>query len=379
MRHVGEAEDAVIAVRVGVTGRDLAPVLVGRGELDLAAEVIGVGNEQRAFFAIELDRDVPVPRNVEAHGHRDRGAADEGQRPGDMRRDLDRNARSGHGLARDDALGPQPRRRPADARHRTEQIDEVGHVIGAHVEHRPAAVEVVEAGIGVPALMARTHEERRAADRAADQAVVDACARGLVRAAEERVRRAAEPQALRRRRLDQPTRFGDVDAERLFRVDMLAGGDRHQADLDMRLRYREVEDDFDRRIGEERVDRTRRRAELGRARLRRRRIGVGERDNVEDREFLRRGQIGRADVAAADDADADPFHHASPIGLSFADGRGSGGSPGSAVEIAQRHRRGAAHPVSLAPFAHDDVGYVREARRQKRGDRLAERSDEIAR
>ena len=67
---------------------------------------------------------------------------------------------------------------------------------------------------------------------------------------------------------------------------MLARGERLQADLDMRLRHRQVEDDLDRRIGEQLIDWTRGKAELGRARLRGRRIGVGERDDVEEREFF---------------------------------------------------------------------------------------------
>ena len=85
-------------------------------------------------------------------------------------------------------------------------------------------------------------------------------------------------------RLDELRAVREGDAERLLRMDVLAGGDRLQADLDMRLRHGEVEHDLDRRIGEQRVDRTRRHAELRRARLRRRRIGVGERVDVEDRE-----------------------------------------------------------------------------------------------
>ena len=164
----------------------------------------------------------------------------------------------------------------------------------------------------MPALVARAHEEGRAADRPADQPVVDGAARGLVGAAEKGVGRRAEPQALGRRGFDQPARLGDRDAERLFRVDVLAGGDRLEADLDMGVRNREVEDDLDRRIGEQRVDRTRRNPELRRARFRRLRVGVGERDEIEDRELSRRSQIGGADVSATDDADSDRLHHDSP-------------------------------------------------------------------
>ena len=47
-----------------------------------------------------------------------------------------------------------------------------------------------------------------------------------MRAAEKRVGRAAEPQGLGRGGVDQTARLGDIDAERLLRMDMLAGGDR---------------------------------------------------------------------------------------------------------------------------------------------------------
>ncbi len=110
----------------------------------------------------------------------------------------------------------------------------------------------------------------------------------------------------------RPARFGERDAERLFRVHVLAGRDRLQADFDMRLRHREIENDLDGRVGENRIDGARGKAEFGRARFRRRGIEVRQGDDVEDGEFFRRGQIGRADVAAADDADSDPFHHESP-------------------------------------------------------------------
>ena len=102
--------------------------------------------------------------------------------------------------------------------------------------------------------MPRAHEESGAADRPADQPFVDRAARSLMGAAEKRVRRRAEPEPFGGRRFNQSARLGDRDAERLFRVDVLASGDRLEADVDMRLRRREIEDDFDRRIREQRID-----------------------------------------------------------------------------------------------------------------------------
>ena len=164
----------------------------------------------------------------------------------------------------------------------------------------------------MPALVARAHEERGTADRPADQAFVEGAPRSLMGAAEKGVGRRAEPQAFGRRGFDQPARLGDGDAKRLFRVNVLAGGDRFQPDVDMGVRHSEIEDDLHGRIGKQRVHRPRRNAKFRRAGLGGRRIGVSERDQVEDWELSRRGQIGGADVPAADDADTYRLHHNSP-------------------------------------------------------------------
>ena len=201
---------------------------------------------------------------------------------------------------------------PDDAFDRPEQIDQVGHVIGAHVEHRPAAGQIVEGGVGVPAFVAGAHEEGGPADRPTDHALVDALSRGLVRAAEKRVGRAAEPQGFASGRLNEAARLGDIDAERLFRMNMLAGGEGPQADLDMRGRHGEVEDDLDGGVGQQGLDRTGAQAELFRSRLGCGRNRVRQGDDVEDGKALRGLEIGGTDVAAADDADADRLHPRSP-------------------------------------------------------------------
>ena len=124
---------------------------------------------------------------------------------------------------------------------------------------------------------------------------------------------------------------------------MLARGDRLKADRDMGERHGEVDDDLDLRIGEERLYRFRRNAELGAARLGGGRIEIGDRPHVEDRKGLRRLEIGGADIAAADDADADPVHASSPRAFfptrSPAIGRGAGTHASLAFrEAARRYR-----------------------------------------
>src|ERR1700729_3862886 len=94
-------------------------------------------------------------------------------------------------------------------------------------------------------------------------------------------------------------------------MDMLAGGDGLEADLDMRLGHGEVENYLDGRVGQNSLDWLRGDAELRGPRFRGSEVHVGERDNVEDWKRRRRFQIGRADVATADHPDTDPFHASS--------------------------------------------------------------------
>ncbi len=159
---------AIIAVRVSVPGRDLAPI-VGRGrDLDRAAEIIWVGDDQRALFAVDLDRSVPVARR-----RRSSSSSTRRRRSTNVRTPVTWVATStgmrgpGERLAADDALGARARGDARDACHRPEQVDEIGDVIGAHVEHRAAAAEIVEGRARVPAFMARAHEEGGSADSAA--------------------------------------------------------------------------------------------------------------------------------------------------------------------------------------------------------------------
>ena len=100
-------------------------------------------------------------------------------------------------------------------------------------------------------------------DRRADRAFVDQLAAGLVRAAEERVGRAADAQAALLAPPAMSLRASaTVDAERLFGMHVLAGCERLKADLDMGRRHGEVDDDLDRRVGQQFVDAPCRDAEL---------------------------------------------------------------------------------------------------------------------
>ena len=56
--------------------------------------------------------------------------------------------------------------------------------------------------------------------------------------------------------------LGEADAEGFFAIDMLAGSNDPETDLDMRPRNGEVDHDLDTRVGQKRIDGDRREAEL---------------------------------------------------------------------------------------------------------------------
>jgi hypothetical protein len=107
--------------------------------------------------------------------------------------------------------------------------------------------------------------------------------------------------------------LGKIDAERLFRIGVLAGSERLQANGHMRLRDCQVDDDLDRRIGEQLVDAPGLHVELGRLGLRQLMIEIGHATDVEDRKRGHRLQIGARDIAASDDADTDFLHDFLPM------------------------------------------------------------------
>jgi len=129
-----------------------------------------------------------------------------------------------------------------------------------------------------------------------------------VPAAEEGVRRAANAQIFLGGEIHHLARLGDIDAERLFRVDMLAGVQNREADISMGQRHRQVDDDFDVIAFQHLVDPHAGNAEFFCALLGRRRPHIGDRAQFDIRKLLHGRQVGLADDAAADDADADFSH-----------------------------------------------------------------------
>ena len=96
-------------------------------------------------------------------------------------------------LAGDRALGNEFELNRS-AFNRPEQRNQRSQIVRPHIEHRPAALFVIESGIRMPALMTVAHHEGRCPDRLADRALVDQLAAGLQSATQKRVRRRAYPE-----------------------------------------------------------------------------------------------------------------------------------------------------------------------------------------
>lgn len=106
-----------------------------------------------------------------------------------------------------------------------DQVHESRDVVGSHVQHRPATPCVVEGRIGMPAFVAGAHEEGAAGQGAADRSLVDELAAGLVRSAKECVGRTADAQPSLLGQLQERARLGGRETERLFRMNVFAGGE----------------------------------------------------------------------------------------------------------------------------------------------------------
>lgn len=96
----------------------------------------------------------------------------------------------------------------------------------------------------MPALMAGAHEGGCSANGLAQHTLIDQAACGLVSAAKEGVGGRADAQALGLCRIRKAFTLGEIDAERFFRIGVLAGIERTQAHFHMRLGDRQVDDDF---------------------------------------------------------------------------------------------------------------------------------------
>src|SRR6478609_3102079 len=165
-------------------------------------------------------------------------------------------------LAGDQAFAAHTRGRPGDARDGPYEVDQSGDVVRPHVEHRTASSGVIKGRIRVPALMTRTHESGSASHRLANRALIDELATCLVRATQKGVGRTTHAKATLVGSFEQRSCVGCRESHRLLGMDMLPRGQCHQADLYVRRGNRQVDDDLDRGVAQEFVDRERLEPEL---------------------------------------------------------------------------------------------------------------------
>ena len=196
---------------------------------------------------------------------------------------------------------------------RPEQRDQRGHVVRPHVHERPAAGHVVEVRVRVPALVARGDHGRGREHRRTDEPVVDRLARGLHARPQDGVRGAPDEHPGGPGRVEQLDRLDRRGGERLLAVQVLAGRDHALADLGVRRRDGEVEDDVDLVVGEQLVDAERPHpGPRRRDRLRPGRVPVGDGDQLHRAHPGERVEVLPDDGAAADDADPHRLAHSSP-------------------------------------------------------------------
>ena len=305
--EVGEAGAAAELVAMGE--RDGFPfALLGGPELDFAAEGVGVGDSEGAFGAVDFDEGHLGGPDVEAHGDGGDGAVGHFEFAAEMGGDFDFDLFAEVDFVGDDAFLEGDAGEGGDGLDRAHHDDEGGEVVGTHVEERAAALLIVEVGVGVPGLGAVTEHVGEGGDGFADGAGVDDLAGGLDAAAEDGVGRAADAEFAFLGFLEDLETFLVGEGEGFFAVDVLAGAEGGEVDADVGGGDGEVENGVDVGIGEEFLDGAGLEAVLDG-------LGAGEiHVEIGDGGEFRVGAVGRevlevlaADVAAADDADAEGF------------------------------------------------------------------------
>ena len=303
-RHVRQADAAhVVVVDENPVLLDDPSVRDARlAEADIARKLVWIREMQRALRAVQFNVvQIAVLPDVETCRQIDDGAAGEFENRRDVRIDFDRKTLSCVHAAADTRV-----RRTGghadDAFHRAKQIDERRDVVRPHVEQRAAAMLVVEAGRGMPMLMAVVQHEGVACDDASDHPVVQQHASELMAAAHERVRSATDMQSFPFRRLHDLQAGCQIQPERFFGIDVLAVFQGTQLNVRVGLGRCQIQDDVDVWIGEKIVQRHGLDSELVRLRLGT--FGMAVRA-FRDLQMLKGAsilQIGRADVTAADDS-----------------------------------------------------------------------------
>ena len=308
LRHVRQADRSPVAFDEFV--RHLAPFrIVRQAQVHRAVELIRIGNAQRPIRAEDGDRlliGATEFRKTRGEGLNDRadGAAFELHHAADVIRRFDADRRPLLRLAGDGAVRNFDRGHAADALHRSQEIEQRGEIVRPHVEHGPAALLVVELRVGMPVLVPAAHHEGGERDRLADRPVVDHFSRRLNAGAQKGVGGTSHAEVLLSRGAEEHGAFVAIDGQGLFRVGVLARLNGAQADGDVSLGDRQVQNDLDRIVGQQFLNR----AYPGDLKLlglllRRLQVQIRAGGDANEREIIRHAEVGGADRAGADHAD----------------------------------------------------------------------------
>ena len=162
-----------------------------------AAEGVGVGNQQGAFSAENLEVRLLKGRVVHVEGGKQRGdgAGGEAHLSGQIGIHIHLNLFAVVGLRGDGALREGGLGKALKGVHLSQQMHQCRHVIGAHVHHGAAAPLVIKFRVRMPGFVAMADHGALRADHISDHAVVDELAAGLNARAHESIRCAAHVQA----------------------------------------------------------------------------------------------------------------------------------------------------------------------------------------
>ena len=247
------------ALHLGFTAR--------QGHFNRAAKEVGVGHIQRAFGAIKFEMvalmvpDIPRGRQVDGR------ARVKLQQGVDVGRGLDRDLLALARARSDRAFGFGRGCQSAHTLHRPQKVDQRGDVIGSHVHNRASAGLVEELGRGVPAFGPVGLNGGIACGDLTNRALVQNGAGLLMRAAQKRIGRTADRQALGLGQITQGRSLFQRQHQRLFGIGVLARFQYAFGDGVMRIGDREVDHDVQCGVGEQVIHALRFDVELCRAGL----------------------------------------------------------------------------------------------------------------
>ena len=124
------------------------------------------------------------------------------------------------------------------------QINQSGHIIGAHIHHRAAAILIIKLRRGMPALMSVADHLRCCAYGPADKAIVNELTAGLDCRPHEGIRRSCQQKAFFLCQSNEFFSFFKGGSQRFFTVNMLSGQKSRLRGFIMFKRPCEVQDDF---------------------------------------------------------------------------------------------------------------------------------------